>query len=76
MIFKNDVEIAQKSYTKWAVHEILARLRENRDIPPAIVVEQFRDEMEQYSCLNSQTSFIFSVAKDAAEWMLDDILAK
>jgi hypothetical protein len=65
----------QMSYMRWAGREILSRLIKNPDIPPLITIEEFRDEMDSYSCVNSRTSYIFSCAKDMAEWIVDLLIA-
>lgn len=63
--------VQQESYSRWAAREILTRLRKNDDVPPLVTIEQFRDEMERYSCVNIRTSYVFSCAKDMAEWIID-----
>jgi hypothetical protein len=63
--------LKQESYSYWAAEEILLKLISNPDIPPLIVIEQFRDQMSEYSGKNRYTSCIFSVAKDTAEWIID-----
>lgn len=63
--------LAQESYSRWAAREILVRLIKNNTTPPLIVIEQFRDQMDDYSCRNLHTSYMFSVAKDMAEWIID-----
>jgi hypothetical protein len=64
----------QESYSRWAAREILVMLEKNRDTPPLILIEQFRDRMDEYSCMNKYTSYRFSVAKDMAEWIVDLLL--
>jgi hypothetical protein len=66
--------IMQESYSRWAAREILIMLEKNRDTPPLILIEQFRNQMDEYSCLNERTSYRFSVAKDTAEWIVDLLL--
>jgi hypothetical protein len=63
--------LKQESYSRWAAREILILLEKNCDEPPLTVVEQFRDRMDRYSCVNIETSYKFSVAKDTAEWIID-----
>lgn len=70
-----DYSPRQESYSRWAAREILTRLEKNRELPPLIVIEQFRDQMDEYSCMNRKTSYRFSVAKDMAEWLVDLLLA-
>lgn len=66
-----DYTLAQTSYSRWAIREIMVRLIKDRTTPPLIVIEQFRDQMDDYSCRNLYTSYMFSVAKDTAEWIID-----
>lgn len=71
---RKEYESIQKSCSKWALREILTRLERNRSTAPLILIEQFRDQMERYSCMNSHTSYYFSAAKDTAEWIIDLLL--
>lgn len=67
-------EYKQEVYSLWAARELLNELRKNRSNPPLIVMENFRDKMDRYSCMNPSTSFIFSVAKDTIEMFIDMII--
>ena len=67
-------EYKQEVYSLWAARELLNELRKNRSNPPLIVMENFRDKMDRYSCVNPSTSFIFSVAKDTTEIFIDMII--
>lgn len=67
-------EYRQEVYSLWAARELLNELRKNRSKPPLIVMENFRDKMDRYSCVNPSTSFIFSVAKDTTEIFIDMII--
>lgn len=64
----------QESYSIWAANELLNELRKNKTDPPLVVMEEFRDRMDAYSCKNKETSFIFSVAKDTTEVLIDILL--
>jgi glyoxylate utilization-related uncharacterized protein len=66
-----DYCLKQESYSRWAAKEIMTLLLQNRDTPPLLVIEQFRDKMDRYSCINIETSYQFSVAKDMADWIID-----
>lgn len=46
-------------------------LNKRKNTPPLIIIERFRDQMDDYSCRNIHTSYMFSVAKDMAEWIID-----
>lgn len=65
----------QASYMRWAGEEVLSQLRKYPQIPPLIVIESFRDEMDTYSCVNSRTSYVFSCAKDMMEWIIDLLIS-
>lgn len=67
--------IEQESYSRWAARELLACLERNPDVPPLITIENFRDKMDEYSCVNLKTSYIFSCAKDIAEWIIDLLIS-
>ncbi len=68
---KRGYSLAQESYTKWAARELLIRLEKNRGLPPLVIIEEFRDQMDRYSTMNVRTSYPFSCAKDLAEWIID-----
>lgn len=70
-----EYSLKQESYSRWAIKEILTRLEENQDTPPLIIIEEFRDQMNKYSCLNQFTSHQFSCAKDMAEWVIDLLIS-
>lgn len=63
----------QESYSRWAAYELIVRLKD-RSKPPTMIVEDFIRTMDSYSCVSQDSSFIFSVAKDTAEYILDLIL--
>lgn len=67
-------EYKQETYSIWAARELLNELRKNKNKPPLVVMEDFRDRMDRYSCMNPATSFIFSVAKDTVEMFIDMII--
>lgn len=70
-----DYCMEQESYSRWAARELLACLERNPDVPPLITIENFRDKMDEYSCVNLKTSYIFSCAKDIAEWIIDLLIS-
>lgn len=67
-------EYKQEVYSLWAARELLNELRKNKSKPSLIVMENFRDKMDRYSCMNPATSFMFSVAKDTTEMFIDMII--
>ncbi len=64
----------QLSYHNWAVEEIIQEI-EKSDMPPMLVVEEFINKMDDYSCNNRKNSRMFSIAKDAGEWVLDVLIS-
>lgn len=68
-------ERRQASYSKWAAEEAIRKMRDNPKTPPLIILEDFKEELDEYSCKNTYTSFIFSVAKDTIQWIIDLLLA-
>lgn len=62
-----EIEFARRTYSRWAADEIANRLNENHD--PIAILEQFIDEMDDYSEVtdDKETQFIFTVAKETAE---------
>lgn len=67
--------LEQESYSRWAAKELLNRLRENPALPPLLIIEEFRDQMEEYSKINPDTSLVFSSGKDLAEWIINLLIA-
>ena len=65
-----------RSYANWARQEITKAIRNNPDIPASEVVERFAGRMDRYSCMDSKTSLIFSIAHDVALDVLDELIAK
>lgn len=65
----------QKTYSIWAAKEVLQYLWSHPDTPPIIAIEEFIEKMDKYSLKNRESSFIFSVAHDIAEDILDIFLA-
>ena len=64
----------QVSVHNWAVDEIIKEIKESDFTPPMMIVEDFIKRMEDYSCENSKNSRVFSIAKDAGEWILDILI--
>lgn len=67
-------EFAQKCYSIMAANDILELLKSHEDEPPLGVIEEYRDKMNEYSCINSIGSFIFSVGHDTAEDIVNELL--
>lgn len=69
------LDLRQKSYYKWALNELIYILRNNEETPPLILIEEFLRKMDDYSVINSKTSYVFSCAKDATEWVIDTLIS-
>ena len=61
----------QRCHALWAANDIFRAVRQHRSVPAAVVVENYADKMNRFSTMHSKTSFMFSVAKDIAEDILD-----
>lgn len=72
---KRGYSLQQECYSKWAARELLIRLEKNNSVPPLVLIEEFRDQMDEYSCVNTRTSYVFSCAKDMAEWIIDLLIS-
>lgn len=70
-----DCSFEQGSYLKWTVNELLDRLRENPEVTPLIIIKDFRNQMEEYSKVNPDTSLVFNSGKDLAEWIINLLIA-
>ena len=70
-----DCSFEQGSYLKWTVNELLDRLRENPEVTPLIIIKDFRNQMEEYSKVNPDTSLVFKSGKDLAEWIINLLIA-
>lgn len=64
---------AQRCYAKTAANDILELLK-NSSEPPLVVIEEYRDKMDEFACLNNFGSIIFSVAYDTAESIIDALI--
>lgn len=63
------------SYSIWAANEILERLESNLDIPPLVILEEIRDDMETYSKMNAFSDYVFSCGKDTTERIIDMLIS-
>lgn len=65
------------SYYIWAAKEILDRLNTNKNVPPLITVEHFRELMEEYADESKGTggNYLFVCAEDIAQSIIDEMTA-
>lgn len=73
MLPYSEDQIAQNSYSKSALKDLYILLRKNPEIPTAILIEEYANKMDDYSCINEQSSIMFSVAHDISMAVLFDI---
>ena len=73
MLPYSEDQIAQNSYSKSALKDLYILLRKNLEIPAAILIEEYANKMDDYSCINEQSSIMFSVAHDISMAVLFDI---
>ena len=68
-------EFQYESFSIWAAKELLVEISKKEDLPPLYVMENFREKMDDYACLNKTNSFIFSVAKDTVNYLIDQLIS-
>ena len=66
-------QFAQNCYAKSALKHLYILLKENPETPSSILIEEYASKMDEYSCINEQSSIIFSVAHDISLAVLFDI---
>lgn len=66
----------QNSYAKWAANELLECIRNRPTTSVIVTIEDFIRKMDRYSCMNLKNSYMFSVAHDTAEDILDIFLSE
>lgn len=67
-------EFAQLVYSQMAAKDILDILTNNISEPPLPLIEEYRDKMNEYSCLNPKHSIMYSIAYDTAESIIDELI--
>lgn len=68
-------EFQYESFSIWAAKELLVEVSKKEDLPPLYVMENFREKMNDYACLNKANSFIFSVANDTVNYLIDQLIS-
>ena len=66
---------AYRSYAIWAAEELLSYVNEHDSVPPLDAVNEFIKMVDNYSSINKETGFIFSIAKDIAEDIFDMLMS-
>lgn len=67
-------ELEYYSYSKSALKDILACLETEPELPPLSIVMEYRDKMDRFACEKPDNSFMFSLAYDVAENIIDEII--
>lgn len=67
-------EFEQWCYIRWTLSMIKELLLEEKASNPVEIVESFRAKMDEYSTLNMNSSYSFSVSYDASTNILDLLL--
>lgn len=72
---KDQLTFKQESYSAHFVHELEQYIYKNRDRPLYDVIYEFRNKMEDYSCIaqNPQTKWMFAVGYDVANYALERV---
>lgn len=66
--------IGMYSYSVWAIEEIVNSIPKYPDLTATGLICLLNDKFDRYSCMNYRTSFMFSVAKDVTDYILDELL--
>ena len=73
--YRKSCEFEFMSYSISALKEILYRLERNKDISPITILEDYIDQMKDYSCEEGKGSEMFLTACDVARYILDEIIS-
>ena len=71
----SDWYFTKNAYSRWAAYEIVDLLKNRGDTSPIKIVKDFSSTMDDYSCMNNMARGIFSIARDAANDILDFLYA-
>lgn len=61
-------------YSKQAAEDLLDAIMSNPRKPLIDIVEDYRDQMDDYSCMNNGFGIIYSIKYDYATYILDCLL--
>ncbi len=71
---KNERSRFYQSCKDWTLREIYNGILES-DLSPSECVENYIRMYDKFSCEKSKSSFCFSIARDIAIWIQDEILS-
>lgn len=66
----------QLSYSRFAASELIDCLKKEASTPPLLVIENFQNKMDSYSHLNEKGGAMFSVARDVAGGIIDELISQ
>lgn len=72
-LFKHTLK--EKSYSMWAINELLLRLEQHSSIPPLLTMESLRDELYSFSSMNANNSSIFFTAYKVVEDAIHSLIS-
>lgn len=61
----------ERSYSRWAANEIIERVKAQPSTAPIVVIEDFIRELDNCYCASEKNETLFSIARDAAEDIID-----
>lgn len=61
----------ERSYSRWAAYEIIARVKAQPETAPIIIIEDFIRELDNCYDASEKNETIFSIARNAAEDIID-----
>lgn len=67
----NSLYFKQLSFSKAAAYAIIDYIEKRKDVSVVVATEEFMHKMDEYACMNSRNSYVFSVMHDVAEYFLD-----
>lgn len=62
-----DESFAYNSYSKFAARNMISILKNHQEVSPLILMEEYRDKLEDYSKLNPNSNYIFETEKRTIE---------
>ena len=62
-----DELFAYNSYSKFAARNMISILKNHQEVSPLILMEEYRDKLEDYSKLNTNSNYIFETEKRTIE---------
>ena len=70
-------EFEYYTYTKSTLEDIIELLEEDKTTSPFEIVCEYRSKMDRFACndnINPDNRFMFSLAYDVAEYVIDEIV--